>query len=1631
MANKTWLGNVSTWATAAQWNPTGVPASTDDVFINGGTCTVGAQTCKSLTINGNCTLAGTSLTVSNDLNVISGMVTCSMTGGFNLTGNLNNSGGYLYTPPASAMIFQFTGTSNASADFGASNILRQLTIARTGGTLTLTGNPINVRSTGNNSSNFTFTSGTIVQNVIIYCGALTNNGTTSRSWAMNADVIVGGNGNGVSFSFNHTGQCTLTSRTGTIRIQSIGNGSANTVTFYTPATLNATAYQNAPNISLESDTSWTMTGTVNNIALMGRCTTASNINVFGEITNFDGAQNKNMPSLNINYYNTFSNVTKTIDIGTFASFGTVTTQVQVGTSNPTWNILSLKATTITLSTAATFYFLGASNDTKAVEIVGAGTLTLGAASTIYYINNVKSYNNTLNGTSATYYSYRFDHNRFNTTGGTTTHTAGTLTLKSGYTLTTWTFTSITGTRGINFENNSWVVTLDSTSGSCSYQYGPSLGVNTVETNSFGFVHLGGGQWQADFVTTAPAQNKVFNFYWKKTIALAGTGVFYVRTLGNMTAGESARYTTNYDVFDTGWGTGAGAFTNTTARTINIYGDFIGNGGSYLEGNSIAIRTQWNVLNLNYTATDGRTQLATTYTNWYNGGYEINRLGTITLSSTFNGTLSLGVNKIRHDRTTVYDGEGSLRCTNFIHDNGTLDLRGLKLYIQTQYVHNNTTNIKQLTTNKVPAVSTTQSTVGLSNVQIVSTTGDFSCDSVSTGLTVGQIVSLTGSINIGLSAAIYDYPNTGGNTSYIGKSFKISATNGSTSFTLVNIDGSAISTFYGTSTAGLNMEAVYITNTVRQTERVYSDPGIEIGATTGTVWKVDYTQILYSNWKVWVKINGGTITHGYAGQDNDRQPSFDLSTRSAAHVLTNRLDANPAAPHFSVGSLRINSYTPVSGGIFNIGGPEFSWYTGGVTAPAELYLNIFNSIYQYDNTTSKGVTQLYVDSNTFAWPQVTINTDAALTSSAWKFKNVIIDSGTLTSNGQFVEITGILTSNYYGNGTLNNTNSNWVFRGSGTVINYVYNGSAVRVISDSTGTLTFDGLNGTQTGDQTAGFVVNYGGKIINNIGYNTSTSTGTLYLTAGSSTDVTKPVASQIDFNFSTSSMSFYLDKPSQDSYGFPIKGSTFNIGSSSAGYRYLAGRSDTYSNWGIYNTESTNVVSGDYLYLTSCPAKGGNGWYAGTHSVDNGGNTGWTFAAPATYSLSRSATTVDEGSSVTITLTTNAVNGTLVPYTISGTNITSADISGASLTGNFTVNSGTAAVVLNIAADYATEGNETFTLALNNGAASIAVAIIDTTLTPTYNLSRSAASVTEGNSFTITLNTTNLPNGYTVPYVISGTNITSADINGASLTGNFTINGNSASLVINTTWDYLTESTETLTVTINPTIGSSSSISVDIINLLHPTYSLSANPTSLNEGSSFTITLNTTDVPNNTLVPYTITGTGITSADISSASLTGNFTVISNTASVIFTAAADYLTEGNETLTLTLDTIGTNVSVVIVDYYKTRTYSLSTSATAVTEGDSFTITLTTTNVFDGTTVPYTISGTGITSADIAGASLTGNFTITGNSGTQTFTTTADLIAEGTETFTLTLGSPASGSINVSITDPVSGAKGNFLSFFD
>jgi len=116
------------------------------------------------------------------------------------------------------------------------------------------------------------------------------------------------------------------------------------------------------------------------------------------------------------------------------------------------------------------------------------------------------------------------------------------------------------------------------------------------------------------------------------------------------------------------------------------------------------------------------------------------------------------------------------------------------------------------------------------------------------------------------------------------------------------------------------------------------------------------------------------------------------------------------------------------------------------------------------------------------------------------------------------------------------------------------------------------------------------------------------------------------------------------------------------------------------------------------------------------------------------------------------------------------------------------------------------------------------------------------------------------------------------------------------------------------------------------PTYALSTASNSVNEGSTATFTLTTTNVPSGTSVPYTLSG--LSAADISGGLLTGSAIVNSiGTATISIGIFADNLTEGPETLIVTAQ--GKSASVTVNDTSKTAPTARTGTATADTINNS------------------------------------------------------------------------------------------------
>lgn len=193
------------------------------------------------------------------------------------------------------------------------------------------------------------------------------------------------------------------------------------------------------------------------------------------------------------------------------------------------------------------------------------------------------------------------------------------------------------------------------------------------------------------------------------------------------------------------------------------------------------------------------------------------------------------------------------------------------------------------------------------------------------------------------------------------------------------------------------------------------------------------------------------------------------------------------------------------------------------------------------------------------------------------------------------------------------------------------------------------------------------------------------------------------------------------------------------------------------------------------------------------------------------------------------------------------------------------------------------------------------------------------------------------------------------------------------------------------------------------PTYVLTANKSTMNEGESVIFSLTTTKLDPGTIIPFTITG--ITVADITADSLTGNFVIdATGKASLTIVTIADYVTEVNMNMVVTLDNLGISQSVTLNDTSRTPSYNIgwysdaagNNAITQINEGSTAYAVIKTQFVPNGTIVNVTLSGTGVTASDFTNSNLSGNITINNGIGYIAWTPISDNSTEGTEIVTVT-----------------------------
>ena len=332
------------------------------------------------------------------------------------------------------------------------------------------------------------------------------------------------------------------------------------------------------------------------------------------------------------------------------------------------------------------------------------------------------------------------------------------------------------------------------------------------------------------------------------------------------------------------------------------------------------------------------------------------------------------------------------------------------------------------------------------------------------------------------------------------------------------------------------------------------------------------------------------------------------------------------------------------------------------------------------------------------------------------------------------------------------------------------------------------------------------------------------------------------------------------------------------------------------------------------------------------------------------------------------------------------------------------------------------------------------------WKLSSNKTSIEEGETIRVTLMTTNLTDGATVPYVIGGVSAGDIDV---PLGGNFTVNSTvyrepiftsvggilSEPIIgyreytyyighidITAISDFTTEGTETMIIALPNVkvnqVGWVTSLPISIFDTsLSPAIiKIESTAASVQEGNSFEIKLTHTRSSLGTIFNYIIEG--VTSDDINGEPLFGAFRIGYNGPDQMspadlpyslktFTIIPNGIVDTNKKFKINVPGLNLSITVDITD--ANPTYSLSATSGEIKEGQTVTFTLFTTTVADGTTIPYAISG--VTSDDVRDSLgnpilLTGSLTINNNLGAVTIKAHEDATTEsGTETMTFSIPS--------------------------
>jgi len=414
--------------------------------------------------------------------------------------------------------------------------------------------------------------------------------------------------------------------------------------------------------------------------------------------------------------------------------------------------------------------------------------------------------------------------------------------------------------------------------------------------------------------------------------------------------------------------------------------------------------------------------------------------------------------------------------------------------------------------------------------------------------------------------------------------------------------------------------------------------------------------------------------------------------------------------------------------------------------------------------------------------------------------------------------------------------------------------------------------------------------------------------------------------------------------------------------------------------------------------------------------------------------TNVAEGDSYLINIyTTDFPDGTPLAWLIDGVD---ANDLVTPLSGNVTLYNNYSNVSVITIKDRNTEGLETvyFRILANtdpaidiDNAVWANIDLLDTSLDTSFNVFANVNVVAEGDAVEFQVQTTSLDDGVTLTYSIEG--IADADLSYGSRVGKIrhnSFNGGTtgnANVVVRLARDLTTEGVETMNFSIWPDTSikllNNAYANVQVTdNSRTPVFQLTSNVNQVQENATVMFRLYCENVDNATSFTYTISG--ISSADVTSGALAGDAQFYSTdggftgNALIPITLTADKITEGTETMTLTIAqnsvvgmTTDLSKSVDVLDFSRQPSLSMTANRSSVNEGQVVRFDISSSGVDAGTRFTYTLSDI----ADVLNHKALATYT--GSSGTFEINATGranilvytkeDYVTEGTETLVITV----------------------------